>query len=223
MKKLFIIKIFLLLSITFTFSCGSVLNSNINNLNQPNQMKSIKFIPEEFNNIKLGYNETEQSVSSLQFPDGIPINTITISTPDKIVCNLKYEDFTPVIPVCAVYLVSLKRGLKYNDLSAMMLHIRKLDEKAVHSGEIVDKGLGDDHPILPPGHLEDEKQRLAMVEEAQGYSDEELDLPGLFEGNFLNINLIEYIDIPLKSGKYEIYLSFSGLESNRTIVEVLCK
>lgn len=223
MKKHTYVILLLLLPIVASFSCSNLQNFKLKNEQKTDQMRKIEFIPEEFNDVKLGYYETQQSVSFLQFPNGIPINTITISTPDKIICDLKNKDFTPVIPICAIHLISLKRGLKYNDLSAMMLHIRKLDEKIVYSGEIVDKELKGEHPILSPGHTEAERLRIEMVKEAQKYSDDELDLPGLFEGNFLNINLMEYVNIPFEPGRYEVYLSFCGLESNHTIVEIVEK
>ena len=198
-----------------TISCQTVKKTK--------NMKNIEFIPQEFNIVKLGFYETSETVSFLQFSEGIPMNTITISTPQKIICNTNDKYFVPVIPVCAVYIVSLKRGLKYSYLSAKMLHIRNIYEETIYSGEIVDKNMEYEHPIYPPNYEEEEKERLARVEEAQKYSDEELDMPGLFEGNFINVNLMDYMDIPFQTGVYEIYLSFSGLESNRVEVEIVFK
>ncbi|MBF0576888.1 hypothetical protein [Dysgonomonas sp. GY617] len=185
-------------------------------------MKNIHFIPKEFNEIKLGYYETKESLGSPQLPGQVmTINKIIINTPNKILYTAKNESITPVIPVCVAYIISLKRGLKYNALSAKMLHIRNLNEKTVYSGEIVDQDLQYEYPEPNPYHEEKEKERIARVEEAQKYSDEELEQPGLAGANYINVNLMKYVNIPFKPGKYEVYLSFCGLESNRTIVEII--
>jgi hypothetical protein len=222
-KKIIKIGILLLALIAGLSGCIRLFNSNYKTDKKYENMKNTEFIPKEFNNIKLGYYETSESISFLQYPEGIPMNTIIISTPQKILCHINNKDFVPVIPVCAVYEISLERGLKYAHLSAQMLHIRKLDEETVYSGEIENKNIDYGHPIYPPDYEEEEKERQRMIEEAQKYSDEELDFPGLFEGNVINVNLMEYVDIPFEAGEYEIYLSFSGIESNHTIVEIVIK
>jgi hypothetical protein len=122
-----------------------------------------------------------------------------------------------------VHAVSLKRGLKYAHLSAQMLHIRKLGEETVYSGEIEDKNMKYEYPDYPPYYEEEEKERQSMIEEAQKYSDEELDQPEIGGANYINVNLMEYVDIPFEAGEYEIYLSFSGIESNHTTVEIIIK
>jgi hypothetical protein len=214
-------RVILCLFITVLFSCSNLLNSNIKKDKKTEYIKNIKFVPNEFNNIKLDYYETCETPCSPNFPEGVPINTIAINTPQKIICYINKEGLVPIIPICAVYSISLRRGLKYDNLSAKMLHIRKVDEKTVYSGEIVDKNMQYEYPDFPPEYEEREKERLLKVEEAQKYSDDELDYPGGFGGNYMNINLLEYVDIPFQASKYEIYLSFSGLESNHTIVEVV--
>ncbi|MBF0576889.1 hypothetical protein [Dysgonomonas sp. GY617] len=184
-------------------------------------MKNIHFIPKEFNEIKLGYYETIENECSPTFLNGeITLNTITINTPEKIVYKLHSDNFTPVIPVCAAYIISLRRGFKYHKLSAKMLHIRKLDEETVYSGEIIDKDRQYEHPEPHPRQRERERERIAKEEEAQKYNDNELN-EGQAGGGYMNVNLMEYIDIPFKPGKYEVYLSFCGLESNHTIVEIV--
>jgi hypothetical protein len=67
-----------------------------------------------------------------------------------------------------------------------------------------------------------EKERQQRIEEAQKYSNAELD-EGQASGNFFNLNLMDYVVMPFESGIYEIYLSFSGLESNRVKVEIVIR
>ena len=182
---------------------------NNNNMN----MKPIIFIPKEFHDIKLGYFERSQNFIATLYPLGIPINTIVVSTPQKIIYHVNHEDFVPVIPVCAEHMITTRRGLKYAHLSARMLHIRRLDEETVYSGEIVNKPAQfyiDDGtlitvyttPAIDPRHGERERERQARIAAAQKYSDEELDegLTGLFRGNLINVNLMEYVDFPFRPG-----------------------
>ena len=184
-------------------------------------MKTIEFIPKEFNDVKLGYYETSSNLCSPIFPGGIPIDTIAINTPQKIVFNRYSKDFMFVVPVCIAYMISDRRGLKYNHLSPKIVHIRKNGEDIIYSNEIIDKDMQDEYPEFPSGYEEEENERLALVEDAQKYSDEELKYSQFAGGGYMNVNLMEYIDIPLESGKHEIWMSFSGLESNRAIVEIV--
>lgn len=223
MRKLIHILILFLFPFAVTISCGGLQNTKVDNDKQPEQMKNIQFIPKEFNEIKFGHYETKENICSPTFLNGTTtLNAITINTPEKIVCKLHSDNFTPVIPICAAYMVSLRRIFKYNKLSARMLYIKKLDEETVYSGEIVDKNMKYEYPEPDPRQREREKEKEQKVKEAQKYNDDQLD-EGQTVGGYMNINLMEYIDIPFKAGKYEIYLSFCGLESNHTIVEIVIK
>jgi len=210
----------LLISILFS-CCSAVIKKQSQKIKN---MENIQFIPKEFNDIKLGYYETEENCCSPAWISEMrTINSIIINTPQKIICDMNKEDFVPVIPVCATYSVSLRRGFKYHNLSAKMLYIRKIDDGAIYFGEIVNKDIQYfEYPEPDPYDEEKEKKRLAMVEEAQKYSDMELD-QGQLGGGYLNINLMEYVDMPFLPGKYEVWLSFCGLESNHTIVEIIAE
>jgi hypothetical protein len=59
-----------------------------------------------------------------------------------------------------------------------------------------------------------------MVNDAQKYSDLELD-EGLIGGDAMNINLLEYVDLPFIGGRYEIFVSCYNLESNKVVVEII--
>ena len=210
----------LLISILFS-CCSAVIKKQSQKIRD---MENIQFIPKEFNDIKLGYYERgENCCSPAWISEMRTINSIIINTPQKIICDMNKEDFVPVIPVCATYSVSLRRGFKYHNLSVKMLHIRKIDDGVIYVGEIVNKDIQYEYYPAPfPHHEEREKERLAMEEEAQKYSDMELD-QGQSSGGNMNINLMEYVDMPFLPGKYEVWLTLCGLESNHTIVEIIAK
>ena len=196
-------------------------------------MNSIEFIPKEFHDVKLGFNETSKNPCSPNYPlyaSDFLRNAITINVPEKIICNISDSAFFPIIPVCVAYVIGEKRGLKYAHLSTPVIHIRKTGEETGFSGEVVEppyQTLDDGtivykSPDLPPDYYEEEEKRQQRIKEAQKYSDEEIDeKEGQGIGGFLNVNLMEYVDMPFEPGKYEIYLSFSGLESNRVFVEII--
>ena len=188
--------------------------------NKIETMKNVKFIPKEFNDIKLGFRESIQNVCSPQFSGLIPVNSITINSPQKIICKNNKNVYVPIIPVCVVYDVSLRRGLKYYHLNVELLHIRRIGDEKIYTGEIFEKGLENEYPDYPSGYYEELERIEADVKEAQKYSDDDLD-SGQSSGGYMNIDLLEYVDVPLQSGLYEIYLSFSGLESNHVQVEIV--
>ena len=221
MKEFYIKVTYPLLLTSILFSCCSSVSKKQSQ--KIRGVENIQFIPKEFHDIELGYYETEENLCSPKFTDGIiPLNTISINTPQKIIVNSSNENFTPSIPVCVAYMVSLRRGLKYNHLSTRILYVKQLSESITYLGEFIDKDMQYEHPILPPGYEDAEKKRLAMVEEAQKYSDMELN-QGQSGGGYMNINLMEYVDMPFLPGKYEVWISFCGLESNHAIVEIIAE
>jgi hypothetical protein len=184
-------------------------------------MNSIKFIPKEFNEVNLGYFE---GGSTLCTPAGTDFlwSQIVINVPRKIICSISdITTFTPVIPVCGRYVITQLRILRYIHLTRMF-HIKKIGTEIWKSGEIVAPFL--DNEILPPDHEEMERERQTRIKEAQNLTDEEIDRRGgQAVGRLINLNLMEYVDIPFEPGIYEIYMSFRGLESNRATVEIIFK
>ena len=198
-------------------SCGQTTNKN--------DMKTIEFIPKKFNDVKLGLYETYKNPCSPGYPRDITDrlwNKIVINAPRKIIYTINNEMDTliPIIPVCGAHIVTDRRGLKYNDLGASIFHIRKINDENWFTGRIIDKDLQYEFPALPPDYEEEQRELEREIAEAQKYADEELE-EGQASGGFLNVNLMEYVDMPFEPGKYEIYLSFSGLESNRVFVEII--
>ena len=216
MKIIFNTLAFCLFSITCLSTCNN--SKNYNPITTEN-MKNIEFIPKEFHDVELDLYDHKEYPCTPGYPEVFfESNIILINIPKKIIyksCNVP-----PIIPLCAIFAISQKRALKYNHLSTEVIYIKRVDQKIIYSGEIVDPNLKYEHPIYPPNYYEEEEKREKLIKEAQTYSDEELD-EGLIIGNAMNINLLEYVDIPLSSGKYEIYLSCCGLESNRAFVEIV--
>ena len=171
--------------------------------------------------MKLDDNQSERHKLTPYYPDSPSRyfnNKIEINIPQKIIFRRPASEFTPIIPVCGAYVITRRRGAKYAHLSAKMLHIRKAGEETWHSGEIIPSEEG--VIALPLNYEKWEKERLERIKQAQQYSDDELD-EGNASGSAINVDLMEYVDIQLESGVYEIYLSFCGLESNRARVEII--
>ncbi len=206
--------ILLLLSAIFAISCTNKKTTG---------MKPIEFIPKEFNDVKLGFNETLENPCSPGYPldiTGFLWNKIVINTPRKIICRIGNDTLIPVIPVCGAYIITGRRESKYYDLGAWTFHIRKINDKNWFTGEIVDKSENPGIPALPPNYQEEQRELEKERIEAQSYSEEELE-EGQASGGFFNENLMDYVEIPFEPGVYEIYFSTSGLESNRVKVEIV--
>lgn len=184
----------------------------------------IQFIPKEFNDIKLGYNQTEMLKTSPGYPnDVIKINTMAINTPTIIYYNDCDSSFKPVIPLSAIYLVSSERSLKYIHLIDQLIHVKNKESSIDVSGKINKKQNPDiDILYLPRLDAEkNEKEKREAIKQARKLTDDEIDIDVYSSGEFINVNIMEYVNFPFLPGKYEVWLSFSGLESNHTVVEIV--
>jgi hypothetical protein len=183
-------------------------------------MENITFIPEKFNAVELGFYKNSMNSCTPGYPDDrMCVNTIIINIPQKVVVNVKADSLSPIIPICAVYSISAKRSLKYNALSAETLHIRKNDDEVVvYTGEIKEPYIP--HKIIPTWNRDENREERVL--EAQKYSDEELD-EGQASGGYMNLNIMEYVDMPFAPGRYEVWLSFYGLESNHCFTEIIAE
>jgi hypothetical protein len=193
---------------------------------QTNNMENIKFIPKEFRDVELNlYNHKKYPCTPHYTEDLFASSIILINIPKKIYVyqyNKEIKEIKQVIPMCAVFAISQKRALKYEHLSTPKIHIRKVDQDITYSGEIVDPNLKYEYLVYPPGYEEAQKKKIEMIKEAQKYSDEELN-DGLIAGDAMNINLLDYVDMPFIAGRYEIFISCYNLESNKTYVEIIMK
>lgn len=219
MKRIFNILLFCIISITLSSACDSLKNNKqISNKN----MKNIEFIPQIFHDVELSLYSHKEYPCTPRYPEVLfEPNFILINIPQKIIYKYYNISTTPIIPACAIIAISGKRELKYHHLSTSVVHIKKVDQDTIYSGEVVDPNLKYEYPEPHPRHQEREKERIIKIQEAQKYSDKELDDGNLVVADVLNINILEYINMPFSSGRYEIYLSAFNLESNRVIVDII--
>lgn len=205
-----------------SFAGKSILSINQKKKN----MENITFIPKEFNEIELGYDCIEMVKTSPGYPNElIKINKIAINTPEFINYSDLDSNFKPIVPLSAIYVVSSQRTLKYIHLIAKLIHVKNIKSGVEFLGEICKKENPNisEYPLPKPNIAEFLKEREELIKQAQKLTDEEIDNRGKTIGDFMNINIMEYVDFPFLPGKYEIWLSFSGLESNHTVVEIVKK
>lgn len=184
-----------------------------------NNMQSIQFIPKAFHDVKLGFDEHTIHALTPHYPEPHDVmwNEIAINSPKRIIFSPKTVDFAPIIPVCAYSVITSRRGLKFIDQIALLIHIKKTDEDEWFTGEIVEE---EDENIVLDDDERDAEERQERIKEAQKYTLEELE-DSQAACLAININALEYVNIPLTSGFYDIYLSKSGLESNRMQEEIV--
>ena len=101
-----------------------------------------------------------------------------------------------------------------------ILNMEDDHERNVLSGTVYNTDKSPDGFLPLPFQNEIDKRRKQKVAEALKLTDEELD-DSEYYPEFLNINLSEYIDFPFEPGRYEVWMSYYGLESNRKLVEII--
>lgn len=220
MKRLNEKLIYLLLIAVIFLSCSSLTRANkTHSEEEPKIMETIKFIPKEFNEVELGYYQTSVTPCTPGYPDSqLRVNTMLINVPQKVIYNLAADSLAPVIPLSGLHSVSSRRSLKYHDLSAKVIHINKVDEDSVFTGEIKEPYVP--HKITPTWNRGGDREEQIL--EAQKYSDQELDESQAI-GSYINLNIMEYVDMPFLPGKYEVWMTYYGLESNHCIVEIIAE
>ena len=202
--------------VTGIVACGCVSGHLISKKDK--DMTNIQYIPAVFETVKLGSAETLENSCSPLYGKEIAINSLYIHTPEKIILA-KEDSAKCIIPLCIRYCVSLRRALKYSDSSRMDITIRRLQGNKVYSGEVRENGF--EGELLFPDDYDKEawSEKQAAIAEAQRYSDKELD-EGQFSDGWMNINLLEYVDMPFLPGKYEVTVTFYSLKSNRALLEI---
>lgn len=186
-------------------------------------MKNIRFVPKEFNGIDLGYSKTLITPCSPGYPSGdIALNSLMINVPEQIVYDIDSTDVIPILPACTADNISFRRANKYyND--DMTFHVKMMGEEKVYSGKIFDEEDDGNRVPLPPEVQEQmKKDRDQWIKEAQTYRDDELN-EGQSSRVFMNLNIMNYVNIPFLPGRYEIWYSCSGLESNHCYFEIVAE
>lgn len=208
-----------MLSLISLFSCSSL--PEMFQGKKDRCMTNIRFIPKEFETVKLGQQQISENDCSPLHGSTISINTLSINAPERIILKGR-DSLMYVIPLCIRYSISLRRSLKYANAARNVITIKRLQDGKIYSGEIVKNGFEGELPFPDDYDKEGWDWLQTAIVEAQKYSDKELD-EGPFGDGWMNINGLEYVNLPFAAGKYEIWLSFSGLESNHAVVEVVHK
>ncbi len=200
------------------------INSSCQTLNTQTNMDTIKFIPKEFHGINLGLNEGNTNKCTPGYPnsDFMEMSQIKINIPSKIILSKKLveDPAAYVIPLCGMYMISNYRAYRNED-KISLVHIRKKGEIEWISG-VIGGDTEEEYPDELPPELEEglEKERQERIKEAKAIPDENLDT-GQGGGGPFNINIMDFVTMPLLPGLYEVYVSMYGLESNRVIVEIV--
>lgn len=209
------------------FLCFSLMN-----LKGEMPMKKVSFEPQAWNELEFAWNEYVWSEFENPCSPNIDIlkmNTVSINVPEKIRASKKGVAKIPV-PVCVSFCLTEYRYYKYiNPEYEKMIHVKSLDETETvflrcpierivkYNGEQPQEVLASD-----PLREKYEKKRLEMIQKCKDLPDERLD-EGYAYGVNLTFNLSDYMDEPLQCGRYEIYFTYRGLESEHRIVEITYK
>lgn len=205
--------------------CSSTFNERI--ILKKKHMYKIEFIPKEFENIVCGNTTCEPNLCSPKLGK-IPVSEIKINAPDQMICFIDKEEknlsdkksVKPYLPVCLNEIISQKRAYKYYKQSEKTVHIRKIGSERWFIGVVQEEII--ENSIPQPDWEEEEAIYQEEIRKAQSYSDSELDEDIGF-GGCMNLDVLQYVDFTFETGKYEIFISAFGLESNRVIVEVIYK
>jgi len=190
-------------------------------------MNTIKFIPAIFENIDFDSVKTKMCPCSPNFPNELgAVSTLKINVPEKIVFHSLDEKVTPVLPVCMAYSKSSLREVKYRYFSRQKIHIKPENEDIVYSVDYYDKSRVNKIPYIS---IEVEEYRQKETKEAQKFSDDEVDnmvfysdnILNVYSRGYLNVNALDHVQLPIKPGKYEVWVTYYGMESNHAFVEII--
>lgn len=201
-------------------------NASTEQLNQQQKiMYKTKFIPNDFQNMECGYHSVIPNACTPQLEKGK--TGIKINGPRQMICYIITSDtqaigvtVVPYLPICFSYKITKKRQYKHYEESNIIIYIKNEKDKNWTSGVVHYEDDG--YNIPSPEEEEDMRKIQEEVKNAQNYSEDTLDKGPSF-GATMNLNVLEYVNIPLKSGEYEIYLTNFGLESNHIIVKIVIK
>lgn len=151
---------------------------------------------------------TEQMKNGTFTKEMYPVSTIKIDAPEKIITDTRREKL--ILPLAVFSFVSGARMHKYFRTQVYsIIHIKNSKGKEIYTGELYDfylKGQIIAPSMYPP-----------MPEELLDDSQLEVDP---YVSDYLTVNVMDYLNFPLKNGYYEIFCSQYNLESNHVKVYV---
>ena len=198
------------------------------------KMMGIRFEPYEWMELELDWSEyvwSERENACTPVVDEWK-SVVSINVPTKILVDSKrLHEVVPAIPVSVFTQISENRSYKYHGNQHLLrLHISKAGEKEVlyESLAVVERepewpaGITDKHPEPKPVDPIQEAKEKAKRENAMSIPDEELDKGHTqFRSFCFTFNACDYVSMPLQPGKYEVYCTFRGLESEHKVVEIV--
>ncbi len=153
----------------------------------------MRFEPVEFRNA--GWNSYEQSPCSPPEPD-IDWRGVVIRAPASVF----YKPAAPVaIPICGYYMVELA-NLPQGSTLTLVVQNEATGLRMV--GAVVEY---DPSPEVPPPPAE------PVAPE---------DLEGLATGRFFNVNLLDFVKMPVAPGTYRVEAYYGNARSNRVTVRL---
>ena len=188
-------------------------------------MCKIKFIPEEFDKVICEFKFAEPNQCTHGSEQQI-VNQIIINAPQEIIYNKKKFDAETnelannfKLPICIYSMITFRQEYKYYDQIDWIVNIRKVDNEEWISGVLSEKVAEGEYLMPSPWEEENRLEEKEKAKDAQKYSEADLQL-GTGLCGAINIDLHEYIDLIPEEGEYEIFVSKSGLESNRVRVKI---
>lgn len=199
-------------------------------------MKKVSFEPRAWNELEFNWDgHVWRIVDNPCSPklDMWERKAVSINIPERIRVSKKGVAKIPV-PVCVSFCIPDNRYYKYcsDPKYEKIIHVKCLDETESaflhypieeHMSKYYTEHFQD--AVTPALYLlleKAEKERLEMIQKCKELPDEMID-EGPAQGWYLTFNLSEYMDEPLQCGRYEIYFTYRGLESEHRIVKIAYK
>ncbi len=205
------------------FTCAISVSCQTRKKNET--MKKKRFEPMEFNDIKLGLSERQENICTPDYPNThlLKMSQVKINVPTKVFLHKNsINDSVSIIPLCGIYLISNYRATLYKEELAT-IHMKKDDINIWQLGIIGGKEDEDTEEPLPIDWEDvEEKERQNDIDKANLIPVEDID-SGQGFGSAMNINILEFVNIPVLPGTYEVYVTMYGVESNHEFINVVCE
>lgn len=172
-----------------------------------NNKSTMEFKPKFFGDVKVNINE-----SGSYSPDRLPPGEtgIRIRTPKMVSFSL--NDDNKFIPLCGYYKLKVDSLLK--NPGALIIYVRNLETDIPISGLMVDR---DSSPVAPSP----KKNKVLSIPSDTPI--QKTDSSKSARGGYFNPDLLTYVNFPLISGHYEVYVEYGGVESNKEVIELKVK
>jgi hypothetical protein len=157
----------------------------------------MEYKPQTFTSVPI--NSMEQNICSPSNP-GPEWRGILINAPEEI--GFALGETRIILPICGYYHLDMESLLESQPLK---FNVSKKGEDHFFSGFLLDKDPSPQEP--EPFSTEVRKE----------------DLKDLSLGSYFNPNLIDYVNVPLITGEYQVFVEYGGIKSNTVIVKVTIK